>query len=39
MSMLDASAGVDGIEAFYERCVANGVTIMIPYAQNRNHSG
>ena len=25
---LDAAAGVDGIEAFYERCVANGVTIM-----------
>ena len=29
---LDASAGVDGIEAFYERCVANGVTIMKPLA-------
>jgi len=25
---LDASAGVDGIEAFYERCVANGVRIV-----------
>jgi len=25
---LDAAAGVAGIEAFYERCVANGVTIM-----------
>ena len=25
---LDASAGVDGIEAFYERCVANRVTII-----------
>ncbi|HXW05918.1 MAG TPA: VOC family protein [Vicinamibacterales bacterium] len=25
---LDASAGVDGIEAFYEQCVANGVTII-----------
>ena len=25
---LDASAGVDGIEAFYERCVANGATII-----------
>jgi catechol 2,3-dioxygenase-like lactoylglutathione lyase family enzyme len=25
---LDAAAGVDGIEAFYERCVANGVTIL-----------
>jgi catechol 2,3-dioxygenase-like lactoylglutathione lyase family enzyme len=24
---LDASAGVDGIEAFYEQCVANGVTV------------
>lgn len=27
---LDAAAGVDGIEAFYEQCVANGVTIMKP---------
>jgi predicted enzyme related to lactoylglutathione lyase len=27
---LDAAAGVDGIEAFYERCVANGVTIHRP---------
>ena len=27
---LDAAAGVDGIEAFYERCLANGVTIMRP---------
>jgi hypothetical protein len=27
---LDAAAGVDGIEAFYERCVANGVTILRP---------
>jgi len=25
---LDAAAGVDGIEAFYEQCVENGVTIM-----------
>lgn len=25
---LDASAGVDGIEAFYEQCLANGVTIV-----------
>lgn len=25
---LDAAAGVDGIEAFYERCVANGVAIL-----------
>ena len=24
----DASAGVDGVEAFYEQCVANGVTII-----------
>jgi catechol 2,3-dioxygenase-like lactoylglutathione lyase family enzyme len=29
---LDAAAGVDGIEAFYERCVANGVTILKPLA-------
>ncbi|HEY2378188.1 MAG TPA: VOC family protein [Gemmatimonadaceae bacterium] len=27
---LDAAAGVDGIEAFYEQCVANGVRILIP---------
>jgi catechol 2,3-dioxygenase-like lactoylglutathione lyase family enzyme len=27
---LDASAGVDGIETFYERCIANGVTIIKP---------
>jgi catechol 2,3-dioxygenase-like lactoylglutathione lyase family enzyme len=27
---LDAAAGVDGIETFYERCVANGVTIFKP---------
>ena len=27
---LDASAGVDGIEAFYERCVASDVTIIKP---------
>jgi catechol 2,3-dioxygenase-like lactoylglutathione lyase family enzyme len=27
---LDAAAGVDGIEAFYERCVANGVGILKP---------
>jgi len=25
---LDAAAGVDGIEAFYELCVANGATIV-----------
>jgi len=29
---LDAAAGVEGIEAFYEQCVANGVTIMKPLA-------
>ena len=29
---LDASAGVDGIEAFYERCVANGVALLRPLA-------
>ena len=27
---LDASAGVDGIEALYERCVTNDVTIIKP---------
>jgi catechol 2,3-dioxygenase-like lactoylglutathione lyase family enzyme len=27
---LDASAGVDGIEAFYAQCVANGATILRP---------
>jgi catechol 2,3-dioxygenase-like lactoylglutathione lyase family enzyme len=27
---LDAAAGVDGIEAFYERCVANGARIITP---------
>ena len=27
---LDAAAGVAGIEAFYEQCVANGVTILKP---------
>lgn len=27
---LDAAAGVDGIEAFYEQCVAAGVTILHP---------
>jgi catechol 2,3-dioxygenase-like lactoylglutathione lyase family enzyme len=27
---LDASAGVDGIEEFYQQCVANGVTILKP---------
>ena len=29
---LDAAAGVDGIEAFHERCLANGVTIIKPLA-------
>jgi catechol 2,3-dioxygenase-like lactoylglutathione lyase family enzyme len=29
---LDAAAGVDGIEAFYERCVAHGVTVLRPLA-------
>lgn len=29
---LDAAAGVDGIEAFYDQCVANGVTILRPIA-------
>lgn len=29
---LDAAAGVDGIEAFHARCVANGVTILRPLA-------
>jgi catechol 2,3-dioxygenase-like lactoylglutathione lyase family enzyme len=29
---LDAAAGVDGIEAFYELCVANGATIIRPLA-------
>ena len=29
---LDAAAGVDGIEAFYEQCVANDVVIIKPLA-------
>jgi catechol 2,3-dioxygenase-like lactoylglutathione lyase family enzyme len=29
---LDAAAGVDGIEAFYAQCVANGTTILKPLA-------
>ena len=29
---LDAAAGVDGIEAFYEQCVANDTTILRPLA-------
>jgi len=30
---LDAAAGVDGIEAFYERCVANGARVFKPLAR------
>ncbi len=30
---LDAAAGVVGIEAFYVRCVANGVTVLRPLAK------
>lgn len=30
---LDAAAGVDGIEAFYAQCVANGVNVMKPLAE------
>jgi catechol 2,3-dioxygenase-like lactoylglutathione lyase family enzyme len=29
---LDAAAGVDGIEAFFDRCVASGATILKPLA-------
>jgi catechol 2,3-dioxygenase-like lactoylglutathione lyase family enzyme len=29
---LDAAAGVDGIEAFYEQCVANGIAVIRPLA-------
>src|SRR5437762_10843936 len=29
---LDAAAGVDGIETFYEQCAANGVKIIKPLA-------
>ena len=29
---LDAAAGVDGIEAFFNKCVANGVAILKPLA-------
>jgi catechol 2,3-dioxygenase-like lactoylglutathione lyase family enzyme len=29
---LDAAAGVDGIEAFYEMCIANGARILRPLA-------
>ena len=29
---LDAAGGIDGIEAFYDRCVSNGVAILKPLA-------
>jgi catechol 2,3-dioxygenase-like lactoylglutathione lyase family enzyme len=29
---LDAAAGVEGIEAFFNQCVANGVTVLKPLA-------
>ena len=29
---LDAAAGVEGIEAFYDRCVANGAPVLRPLA-------
>jgi uncharacterized glyoxalase superfamily protein PhnB len=29
---LDAAAGVDGIDAFFRRCIANGATILKPLA-------
>ena len=29
---LDAAAGVDGIEAFFDQCVARGITILKPLA-------
>ena len=29
---LDAAAGVDGIEAFYAQCTANGITVVRPLA-------
>ena len=29
---LDAAAGVDGIEVFFQQCVANGATILKPLA-------
>jgi catechol 2,3-dioxygenase-like lactoylglutathione lyase family enzyme len=29
---LDAAAGVDGIEAFYEQCLANEITVIKPLA-------
>ena len=30
---LDAASGVDGIEAFYAKCAANGVTIIKPLTE------
>ena len=30
---LDAAAGVDGIEAFYGQCAANGITILKPLTE------
>ena len=36
---LDAATGVDGIEAFYEQCVANGVTIIKSLAATTPGSG
>ena len=30
---LDAAAGVDGIEAFYDRCTANGIRIIKPLTE------
>ncbi len=32
LERLDAAAGVDGIEAFFGQCVANGATILKPLA-------
>src|SRR5213079_3043007 len=29
---LDASAGVDGIETFYEQCISSGATVIKPLA-------
>ncbi len=29
---LDAAAGVDGIEAFYDQCITNAATILRPFA-------
>lgn len=34
---LDAAAGVEGIEAFYAQCVANGATIIKPLAATMGH--